>query len=442
MDDLLVHDGTVVTLGAVNRVLKGHSVLCSGGRIRRIAEASSFETRGLRVLDASGKIVMPGFINAHMHFYSTMVRGLGKMRPSKTFAEVLENLWWRLDRKLSLDDSYFSALVVLLEAVKHGTTTLIDHHAGSFAPRGSLDRIADAVLEAGVRASLCYEVSDRDGPKAAQDGLDENEAFIRRCRSQGHERLKALFGLHAAFTIGDETLRRASRIGRELGAGFHLHAAEGQADEDISLSRHGMRTVERLDRFGILGPKTIAAHCVHVDEREMDLLKESGTAVAHCPQSNMNNAVGIADIVKMRGKGILVGLGTDAMTVDMKEEVRAALWAQRLLRKDPCAAFQESVSALLSNNALIANRYFEPKVGALEEGWAADMAVIDYRPCTPFDEESFPGHFVFGITQSPVDSTIVAGRVLMERKELQLGIDEAKVAAESSALAAKLWERF
>jgi putative selenium metabolism protein SsnA len=371
-----------------------------------------------------------------------MVRGLGKAAPSANFQEVLENLWWRLDKKLTLDDCYYSALLPLIDSVRHGTTTLIDHHASPFAVRGSLDVIAKAVKQAGLRASLCYEVSDRDGGKIAREGIEENVAFIKRCQKENDDQLRALFGLHASFTLADKTLGRAADAGRGLGAGFHVHAAEAQSDQDYNREHFGMRVVERFHRFGILGKKTIAAHCVHVNEREMDLLAETGTAVAHNPQSNMNNAVGVADIVKMTRKGVLVGLGTDAMTVNMLEELRVALWAQHLSHGDPSCGFMEALSTLAFNNAKIANRYWGGKLGEIKEGNYADMVLIDYRPPTPFDESTFLGHFCFGLSQSAVDTTIASGRVLMEKKKLKLDIDEAEAAAKSMTLSKELWARF
>ena len=439
---MLIRNGIVVTLGEKNRVLYGHAVLCEDGLIRRIAPQKELESAAAKTVDAHGKVVMPGFINAHMHFYSTMVRGLGKASPSKDFQEVLEHLWWRLDKKLTLDDCYYSALLPLVDAVKRGTTTLIDHHASPFAVRGSLNRIADAVKKVGLRASLCYELSDRDGAKVAQDGIDENVEFIKRCRTEKDGQLRALFGLHASFTITDRTMATAAEAGRALGSGFHVHTAEAKSDQDFNEKNFGMRVVERLNKHGILGPRTICAHCVHVNEHEMDLLKETGTAVAHNPQSNMNNAVGVADIIRMFEKGILVGLGTDAMTVNMLEEVRAALWVHHLARNNPSVGFVESLSTLAFNNARIANRYWEPGVGELKEGYAADIILMDYYPPTPFDESTFLGHLGFGLSQSFVDTTICGGKVLMEGKKLAIDLDEEEIAAKSLELSRQLWERF
>ncbi|MFA5161484.1 MAG: putative aminohydrolase SsnA [Elusimicrobiales bacterium] len=439
---LLIKNAVAATLGGNNRVLPGHSVMCEGDKISKIAPDAEFTGSYDKVIDARGRLVLPGFINAHMHFYSTLVRGLGKAAPSKNFNEVLENLWWRLDKKLLLEDCYYSALIPLIDAVRRGTTTLIDHHASPFAARGSLDIIAKAVKETGLRACLCYEVSDRDGAKIAEDGINENIDFIKRCKAEKDPRLSAMFGLHAAFTIGDETMEKAARAGHELGAGFHIHCAEAASDEEHSVRHHGMRVARRLEKFGILGPRSIAAHCVHVDAGEMDILAGTKTAVAHNPQSNMNNAVGIADIPEMTRRGVLVGLGTDAMTVNMPEEMRAALWAQHLRAKDPCAAFVETLSTLPFNNPKIAARCFDMPLGELREGCAADIVIMDYLAPTPFSAENFLGHLCFGIAQADVDTTIASGKVLMENRRLALDIDLEWVSRRARELAAALWERF
>ena len=437
---ILIKNGIISTLGEKNRVLTGHAILIEDGLIKKIAPQKSFKGKYSKVIDASGKLVMPGFINAHMHFYSTFARGLGKAAPSRNFVEILNNLWWRLDKKLTNADSYYSAVIPLINAVRKGTTTLIDHHASPFAIKGSLTAVAKAARETGLRAALCYEVSDRDGKEKAKEGMDENSSFISEAAARKDNMIGAMFGLHASFTISDETLEEAAYRGHKLGAGFHIHAAESQADQLHCESHHKLRVIERLRDYGILGRKSIAAHCVHVNEKEIEILKETGTAVVHNPQSNANNSVGIADITGMMAKGVLVGLGTDAMTVNMMEEVRAALWMQHL-KRDPSQGFMEAAYALLVNNAKIANRYFN-NLGELKEGCAADLAIIDYIPPTPMDASNFYGHLIFGISQSAVDTTIAAGRVLMENKKLKLDIDEEEVSRKSAELAKKLWSRF
>ncbi len=446
MSSLLIKNGMIVTLDDGGRVLEDHGVLIENGLIAKVAPLGTFRDLHVTELDAHRRMVMPGLINAHMHFYSTFARGLYKTRPAHNFQEILENLWWKLDKALSLEAVYVSALVALIGGIRHGTTTFIDHHASPNALRGSLACISDAVAVARLRACLAYEVSDRDGAEIAREGIAENEEFIKECQRRaltGDSFVRALFGLHASFTLSDRTLSSAAEKAAALGSGFHVHVAEAESDEQHCRSFYGSSIVERFQRLGILGPNSIFAHCVHVNEQEQELIAASGTKVVHNPQSNMNNAVGVADIVAMAGKGICVGLGTDAMTCNMLEEVRVATWLQKLHSKDPAAGFSEALTALLVNNARIADRYWcHKKLGRIEEGAAADLIVIDYDPPTPLDSRSLLGHICFGAAESAVDTTIVNGRILMKNKKLQLDIDEERLLARARELAKALWEAF
>jgi len=437
---ILIQNGTLITFGSPCRVLEGHSILLEDGRIAKIAP--HIEGPFDRVLDARGQVVMPGFVNAHMHFYSTLVRGLGKAEPSANFQEVLDHLWWRLDRKLSLDDVAVSAEVMLVEAIRKGTTTLVDHHASPGAVKGSLDRIARAVKQTGLRACLCYELSDRDGDRIIDEGLEENSDFAKRCAREQDPQLRALFGLHAAFTLSDRSLDRASALGRELGIGFHVHVAEAASDVAFNREHHGLSSVARLDAHGILGPKSLAGHCVHADSADMDLLARRGTFVAHNPQSNLNNAVGIASVVEMVQRGVRVGLGTDAMTVNMLEELRVGLFAQHLRQDNPSCGFMELTNSLFVRNPELASQLWGFPIGRLEEGAAADVILVDYYPPTPLDDTTALGHLVFGISQATVNTTICGGHILMEGRRLEIDVDEAALAARSRELAKGLWERF
>jgi putative selenium metabolism protein SsnA len=440
-NSLLIENGTVLTLGKASRVLPGHSVLIENGLVAKVAPKPAIKNfRGKRV-DATGKVVLPGLINAHTHFYSSFARGLTKAKPSKNFTEVLKNLWWRLDSALTTEDCYYSALVALLDAIRHGTTTLIDHHASPGAVPGSLGAIEWAVRQTGLRACLCYELSDRDGARIAKEGLAENVSFIRQCQRLNDSSVKALFGLHASFTISNATMERAANLGHELQTGFHIHVAEAPGDQAWALRHGGKRVVERLKKFKILGPRSIAAHCLHVNRREMDLLAETETAAVHNPQSNLNNAVGIANVIELAKRGVLVGLGTDAMTTNMLEELRVALWGQHLRAANPSVGFGEVTGALLHNNPIIAGRIFGLRFGEICEGAAGDIAIFDYDPPTPLESGNVFGHIVFGISQSAADTTIVGGRVLMESRKLALNLDEERANARARELAKNLWKR-
>ena len=386
--------------------------------------------------------IMPGLINAHHHFYSTLVTGFGKAEPSKDFNQVLENLWWRLDKKLLQRDNYVSAAISAMTAIRKGTTTIIDHHASPFSISGSLQQIANAVLDTGIRASLCYEVSDRDGTDKAQQGIDENSDFIKQCQSNESPTIKALFGMHAAFTLGDSTLTEiASRV-QSLNCGTHIHVAEAESDQRFNIEHYGKKVVERLKDFGLINSNSILAHGVHLSPREMMIVAELGAAIVSNPQSNLNNAVGIADVCKMTELGVTVGLGTDAMTVNMLEELRVGLWAQHLKQNNPTAAFMDIANTLIKNNPMIAQKYWGSGHGTLKEGAAADIIMVDYDPHTPLNDETWIGHIIFGISQAKVSATICCGNVLMWDGEILLPINEAELKEESRSLAKALWDRF
>ncbi len=283
MKNLLIKNGIIVTLEEPNRVLYDHALVVENGLIREIVPQKAAADVDALVVDARNKVVMPGFINSHMHFYSTVARGLTKAEPACDFTEVLRNLWWRLDRALTLEDCHYSALVAGLEAIRHGTTTIFDHHSSPHDINGSLDAIARAVKKLGLRACLCYEVSDRDGENAAREGVEENLRFIEECRSAFDNMLRPLFGLHASFTLEEDTLRSAADLAQKVDAGFHIHCAEDLSDQVTTQRRFGRSVVRRLADHGILGPQTICAHAVHIDDEEWDLLAETRTAVVHNP---------------------------------------------------------------------------------------------------------------------------------------------------------------
>ncbi len=436
---ILIKNAIIFTGGKSQKLLKGYDIVIDEDKITAIFKSGTQKIKANKTIDASSRIVMPGFINIHMHFYSSFARGLSKIKPSKNFVEVLRNLWWKLDKKLDKKSIYYSALIALINSIKKGTTTLIDHHSSPFYISGSLFEIEKALRETGLRGCLCYEVSDRDGLKKAEEGIKENYNFINYVKKKNDNRIKALFGLHASFTLSDRTLEIASDIGNSLESGFHIHCAESLADENDCIKKYNMRVVERLKKFLILGPKTILAHCVHIDENEREIIRYTQTNVALNPQSNTNNAVGISDIISFNKKGILYGLGTDAMTVNMMEELRTALWLTHLKNSNPSIGFVE-VSSMIKNNTEIALKFFE-KIGEIKVGNYADIIIIDYYPATPLFEENFYGHLIFGISQSNVNTTIVNGKILMENRNLTF-IDEKEVSQKAMEVAKKIWKNF
>jgi len=440
---LLIGNGTVLTLGESNQVIAKGGVLIQDSKIQEIGLTEDLQTRfpDAEFIDAHGKLIMPGMINTHMHLYSTFARGMdSKSKPPKNFGDILAGLWWKLDKLLSLEDVYYSGLTPLIECIKTGTTTIIDHHASPMAITGSLFTLAKAAKEMGVRAAFCYEVSDRDGAEIAQEGIQENVDFISACQAKPDPMVAGLFGLHASLTLSDQTLAECSSAAKNLLAGFHVHVAEGKEDLDDSLAKYGMRVVERLEKFDILGPKTIAVHCVHINDHEIDLLKATQTSVVHNPESNMGNAVGVTPVLKMMSKGVQVGLGTDGYTCDMFESGKVANVLQKHHAGDPSVAWGEVPQMLYGNNPEIASKLFGGKFGELVEGAWADVIVVDYVPPTPLNASNWSGHLLFGVSGRSVETTVINGRVRMLDRKL-IHIDEVAIGERSRELAQDVWNR-
>jgi putative selenium metabolism protein SsnA len=432
-------NGIVVTLGPNNRVIWNGSVVTEGEKIVAVGNAAELKQRFLNAesVDCTGKIVLPGFICAHHHFYSTMARGMAiPGEPASDFVEILERLWWKVDRALCEEDILLSAQIPLIECIRNGTTTVIDHHASPGMRDGSLDLIEQAVRQAGIRASLCYEVSDRN---VMGGGIEENERFIKKI-GKGDGQIAAMMGLHASFTLSDETLEKCVGIAKDAGVGCHVHVAEDLADREDSLRKFGMPTVHRLDKMGASGEKFLFIHCVHIDESEMDIIASTNTAVVHNPESNMNNAVGVTPLFKLLQRNILVGLGSDGMSSDMLSQMRCAYLLHRLANHDPRVAFMEAPQLLLQNNADIVERQFGIRVGELAKGRPADMAIMDYQPPTQLSEANFLGHLIFGLVDATVDTTVCRGQILMRNKKI-LSMDEERIAARSRELAPEMWQR-
>jgi putative selenium metabolism protein SsnA len=431
--------GIVVTLGANNRVIWNGSVVTEAEKIVAVGNAAEMKNRfpEADAVDCAGKVVLPGFICAHHHFYSTMARGMAiPGEPASNFVEILERLWWKVDRALLDEDITLSAQVPLIECIRNGTTTVIDHHASPGMRDGSLDLIEEAVRQAGIRASLCYEVSDRN---VMGGGIEENERFIRKI-GKGDGQIAAMMGLHASFTLSDETLEKCVGIAKDAGVGCHVHVAEDLADREDALQKYGMPVVHRLDKLGASGAKSLFIHCVHIDESEMDLIAATNTSVVHNPESNMNNAVGVTKLFELLKRNILVGLGSDGMSSDMLSQMRCAYLLHRLANSDPRLAFTEAPKLLLENNAEICERQFGIRLGEIAEDHPADLAILDYHPPTVLSEANFLGHLLFGLVDATVDTTVCRGKILMQGKKI-VSMDEERIAARARELTPQMWQR-
>ena len=444
---MLITDATVVTFRRPNEILDGHGLLIADGRIAAIGPSAELEERHHDAprLDARGQYVMPGNICAHGHFYSAFAVGMSVPGdPAITLPTILDRLWWPYDRALGADEVRLAVEVGMVDAIKNGTTTYIDHHSSPNCIDGVLDLIASVVTDAGLRAVLCFEVTDRDGPERATAGIAENARFVDRCSGGpiGGGRIAASFGIHAPMTVSDATLA-ACRESVPAGAGFHVHVGEHEYDQHRSLAISGTRSVERLHSHDMLGERSIMAHAIHLDAREIMLLAETGTASSHQPRNNMNVGDGIAAVESQMRAGVRVCLGNDGLAPTMWREAEAAYLLQKIAHRDARRLPPDQLLEMaVYNNAALASLYFpDTPVGTIAEGAAADLILVDYQPATPMTPANIGGHLVFAMNESMITTTIVAGEVLMLDHEL-LTVDEQEVKARSREAAPAFWERY
>ena len=440
---ILVKNGWIITHDQGNNVIKNGGLYIENDKIIEVGTTSDLESKyssSDEIIDAAGRVVMPGFICSHMHFYSAFATGMPLDPFPPGFHNVLKHLWWKLDKALTKDDVYFSALLGYIQAVRSGTTSVIDHHASPSYISGSLDQIEKAGRELGVRSNLCYEVTDRNGKEGAEKGLNENQRYLKKISNSKDDLFSGLVGLHASFTLRDDSLNQAKEIMDEFQTGIHVHVAEGTVDGEDADKKYRSTPIQRLDRFGLLNDKSVVAHCIHLEETDYPIIKERNVNVAHQPRSNMNNAVGCINLEKMEEYGISVGMGTDGMSSDMKPEVMVGSLLQKHQRQDNTIGMMEAYNALIHQNPIIYEKITGLKLGKLMPNYKADIVISSYRPKTPLNSDNVAGHVMFGIINEPVNTTIIEGHLRMSENNI-LGIDERSINDKSMELAQAVWDR-
>ena len=437
---LVIGNGKLFTRNDEMPFVENGAVAIEGTKIAAVGETEAIKKQygDAEFIDAKGGVIMPAFINTHEHIYSAMARGLSiKGYNPKGFLDILDGQWWTIDRHLTLKQTKYSAVETLISCIRNGVTTVFDHHASFGQIGGSLFTIADVAKELGVRACLCYEISDRDGMDKARESVMENAEFIRYALKDDTDMIAGMMGMHAQFTISDATMELAA-ANKPDEVGYHIHVAEGIEDLHDCLKKYGKRIVDRLMDFNILGEKTLLGHCIYINPHEMDLIKDTNTMVVHNPESNMGNACGCPPTIELVHRGILTGLGTDGYTHDMIESYKVANVLHKHHLCDANAAWGEVPKMLFENNAAIANRYFKTPLGVLKEGAAGDVIVVDYNPPTQLDASNINGHILFGMTGRDVVTTVANGRVLMKDREIKV-IDVEEAMAKCREESAKLW---
>jgi putative selenium metabolism protein SsnA len=415
-------------------IVEGNTITDVG---RGIAEKYSPD----ETIDCAGKLVMPGFVCGHNHFYSGLARGiLADIPPSPDFVSHLQNLWWRLDRALDEESLAAGTLICCLEAIAAGTTSVIDHHSSQSFIRDSLDILETAFERTGLRGVLCFETTDRNGREGMLAGAEENLRFARKCteKSQGdpEKRLPltaAMIGGHAPFTLSDEALKLLGDAVEETGLGFHLHCAEDRFDPSHSHAVYGKDIVKRLDDYGLITKRTLLAHGLYLRESEIDYLNERGSFVAHNPRSNMNNTVGYNHHLPRYSGAVL---GTDGMGSDMLEELKFAFFKHQ----DAGGPLSpEDFTRILFNGNRILEASFRGSFGRIEPGYAADFVITSYRSPTPLSAENLSGHMIFGMTSRDVETVMVNGRIVYRDRSFPEEVEEIYRRAREAA--EKMWRK-
>lgn len=441
MVELLIKNGLVVTMDKDRRIIADGSVAVDEGRIVSVKRGGSGKGKPEEVIDARGKIVMPGLICSHTHLYGMLLRGAPlKIEPPSDFSQILQRVWWPMDEAMTKEDAHASALISCLEFIKTGTTLFADTFSGPNAISGVLDKIAAAVEQSGMRGIISFEATERHTHAEGSKGIKENERFILKTKKERMHRVQGMFSIHASFTVSDELLRYARELTSRYKVPLTIHASEGLVDLYHNYERFGKRTIERLRDAELLGPDVVLAHCVHVNDNELAIIKKTGTKVAHNPMSNMLNAVGVAPVVKMLSMGIPVGLGNDGYVFDGFENMRAAFLLHKLALGDPKVI--SPMVALEMATIRGAELYgLENELGSIESGKLADIIIVDpKRAPTPVRPESVVGHLVNTVNGDDVETVIVGGNILMRDKKM-LSMEEEEAIKVSRKSAEKLWQK-
>ncbi len=374
---------------------------------------------GNSVYNAGGRLITVPLINFHDHFYSRLAKGLPIVKPLNNFQNVLKNLWWDLDKKLTLDMIEASARMSVIESIKNGVTYIFDHHSSPNSTDGSLGKIAEILIENNIRGALCFETSDRNGVLSARSGLEENINFLKKYSSAN---LKSLLGLHASFTLSDDTLSEAAELVKEYEVGIHIHLCEDKSDRFLSRRYTNRLPVNRLVRYNLLNSKSILGHGVHLNQKEYYQIAEFGSALVYNPDSNMNNAVGLPEYSSVPAL-IPILIGTDGMHANIAKSMKQYFLLMRNQNTPMGESFRLFIKSYLDQIGFV-KKYFED-FSLLTPGDRADLIVWDYIPTTPISEENYWGHFIYGALESNIQTVVQEGNFLMKDYHL-VNIEESE----------------
>ncbi len=428
MIDVLIKDGTIVTMDPKRRILKNGFIAIEKGRI--VALGKSEETKAEyksaeEVIDASGKAVLPGLISGHTHAALTLLRGL---TDGIRLDELTHRWLWPFESSLRPEDSFVAAQLACLEMIKAGVTCFADMHF-------NMKAVAKAVQDSGMRASLSVAIMDQgDAPLTSQEAIRQNEDLVEKWHQKAGGRITCMFGPCTVRTASDELFLETRRLASRHKVGIHLHLSEVEEDVKFTQKHFKKRPVKYLNDMGVLDPDVLAAHCVWLSDAEMRILKRAKVNVVHNPTSNVKSYAGIARVADMIALGINVGLGVDAAmcnnTLDMFWEMRVASLIQGISHMNPGQLSPEKAleMATMANAKALG---IENEVGSIEVAKKADLILVELKqphltPLVEHPKSNLLSHLVYATSGRDVYTTIVDGQVLMHNRNV-LTLDEAKI---------------
>jgi len=418
--DLKIHDGKIIAIRSKN--------------FKNYLKENSTE-KGKTVYDAHGRVLTIPNVNFHDHFYSRLAKGLSITGKMDNFYDILSNYWWKVDKSLDISTVKASAQMAALESIKNGVTYIFDHHASPVAAKGSLNTIAEVLNEANLRGVLCFETSDRNGIKLANAALDENISFVEK---YSDDNIKAMLGLHASFTLADDTLAESERIVKDYNLGIHIHLNEDSTDRVLSKQIAGQFPVARLLKYNLLNIKSILAHGIYLTKKDFSKIDEKGSAIAFNFDSNLNNSVGLPNF-RMMSDSIPILMGTDGMHASPQRTMKNYF----LLMRNKGLSFDEAftkIHKVFIDQQTFVKRYF-PDFTSLNVDDRADFIIWDYVPPTPLTRDNYWGHYIYGMLERAIQSTVQNGRFLMKNKKI-IGLKENKISNEIRIKGEKLVRRF
>lgn len=418
----------------------GLDIVIDGTKIIDVGAGIAANYQASRIIDLKGMLVTPGIVCSHNHFYSGLARGItAKIKPSPDFVSILKNLWWRLDQAIDEEILYYSGLTCALEAIRCGTTAVIDHHASPSLINGSLRILKQTFEETGLRGITCFETTDRNGGlDEVEAGVEENVEFAVLCEkdkqtSQGDYLVEAMIGGHAPVTMPDQALKLIKEAMNETGRGVHVHVAEDRYDVSYSHHQYGKDVIQRLADFGLVNDKALFAHGLYLSDQDIALLNEHNAYLVHNARSNMNNAVGYHPKLSQLNN---VALGTDGMGSDMLEEFKFAYFKHKDMGGP---LWPDSYLRFLYNGNDLLGRYFDASFGRIAKGYKADLTIFDYETPTPLLEQNIAGHIAFGLNSRDVTTVIINGKIVLENR--QFTFDVKPLYEKSRKAAQRLWDK-